>query len=188
MQLKKQFMRILFSYLFLSCSLFVSAQDTSIQKKDLISASKLFDFSFTTKEIDTLYSDVIDNLENYKAMHRLPLANSVPLSMWQTPVVPGMHFNTVQKPIAWKLDNTVQLPANKNDLAFYTLEQLASLIKNKKISSLALTEFFIARIKKWGDTLQCVISIQEDIAFAEAKKADAELAQGKYRGLLHGIP
>jgi len=181
-------MRILFTNLLLALGLFVSAQDTSIQKKDLISASKLFDLSFTTKEIDTLYSDVIDNLANYKAMHNLPLANSVPLSMWQTPVVPGMHFNKVQNPIAWKLDNTVQLPANKNDLAFYTIEQLASLIKNKKISSLALTEFFIERIKKWGDTLQCVISIQEEIAYAQAKKADAELAQGKYRGLLHGIP
>ena len=181
-------MRILFSYLFLSLSLFVSAQDTSIQKKDLISASKLIDLSFTTKEIDTLYSDVIDNLANYKAMHNLSLPNSVPLSMWQTPVVPGMHFNKVQNPIAWKLDNTVQLPANKNDLAFYTIEQLASLIKNKKISSLALTQFFIERIKTWGDTLQCVISLQEEIAYAQAKKADAELAQGKYRGLLHGIP
>jgi Asp-tRNA(Asn)/Glu-tRNA(Gln) amidotransferase A subunit family amidase len=181
-------MRILFTSLLLSLGLFVSAQDTSIQKKDLISASKLFDLSFTIKEIDTLYSDVIDNLANYKAMHNLPLANSVPLSMWQTPVVPGMHFNKVQNPIAWKLDNTIQLPANKNDLAFYTIEQLASLIKNKKISSLALTQFFIERIKKWGDTLQCVISIQEEIAYAQAKKADAELAQGKYRGLLHGIP
>ena len=181
-------MRILFSYLFLSLSLFVSAQDTSIQKKDLISASKLIDLSFTTKEIDTLYSDVIDNLANYKAMHNLSLPNSVPLSMWQTPVVPGMHFNKVQNPIAWKLDNTVQLPANKNDLAFYTIEQLASLIKNKKISSLVLTQFFIERIKTWGDTLQCVISLQEEIAFAQAKKADVELAQGKYRGLLHGIP
>ena len=181
-------MRILFSYLFLSLSLFVSAQDTSIQKKDLISASKLIDLSFTTKEIDTLYSDVIDNLANYKAMHNLSLPNSVPLSMWQTPLVPGMHFNKVQNPIAWKLDNAVQLPANKNDLAFYTIEQLASLIKNKKISSLALTQFFIERIKTWGDTLQCVISLQEEIAFAQAKKADVELAQGKYRGLLHGIP
>jgi len=181
-------MRILFSYLFLSLSLFVSAQDTSIQKKDLISASKLIDLSFTTKEIDTLYSDVIDNLANYKAMHNLSLPNSVPLSMWQTPLVPGMHFNKVQNPIAWKLDNAVQLPANKNDLAFYTIEQLASLIKNKKISSLALTQFFIERIKTWGDTLQCVISLQEEIAYAQAKKVDAELAQGKYRGLLHGIP
>ena len=181
-------MRILFTCLLLSAGLFVSAQDTSVQKKDLISSAKLFDLSFTTKEIDTLYSDVIDNIANFKAMHNLPLANSVPLSMWQTPVLPGMHFNEVQKPILWKLDNTVKLPANKNDLAFYSIEQLASLIKNKKISSLALTQFFIERIKKWGDTLQCVISLQEDMAYAQARKADGELAQGKYRGLLHGIP
>ena len=95
-------MRIIFTSLLLSFGLLVSAQDTSIQKKDLISASKLFDLSFTSKEIDTLYSDVVENLANYKAMHNLPLANSVPLSMWQTPVVPGMHFNSVQKPILWK--------------------------------------------------------------------------------------
>ena len=181
-------MRILFTCFLLSARLFVSAQDTSVQKNDLISSAKLFDLSFTTKEIDTLYSDVIDNIANFKAMHNLPLANSVPLSMWQTPVLPGMHFNEVQKPILWKLDNNVQLPANKNDLAFYSIEQLASLIKNKKISSLALTQFFIERIKKWGDTLQCVISLQEEMAYEQAKKADAELAQGKYRGLLHGIP
>ena len=181
-------MRIIITCLLLSLGLFVSAQDSSIQKKDLISSAKLFDLSFTTKEIDTLYSDVIDNIANFKAMHNLPLANSVPLSMWQTPVLPGMHFNEVQKTILWKLDNTVQLPTNKNELAFYSVEQLASLIKNKKISSLALTKFFIERIKKWGDTLQCVISIQEDMAYAQARKADAELAQGKYRGLLHGIP
>ena len=181
-------MRIIFTCLLLSAGLFVSAQDTSVQKKDLISSAKLFDLSFTTKEIDTLYSDVIDNIANFKAMHNLPLANSVPLSMWQTPVLPGMHFNEVQKPILWKLDNTVKLPANKNDLAFYSIEKLASLIKNKKISSLALTQFFIERIKKWGDTLQCVISLQEDMAYEQAKKADWELAEGKYRGLLHGIP
>ena len=181
-------MRIICTCLLLSLGLFISAQDSSIQKKDLISSAKIFDLSFTTKEIDTLYSDVIDNIANFKAMHNLPLANSVPLSMWQTPVLPGMHFNEVQKPILWKLDNTVKLPANKNDLAFYSIEQLASLIKNKKISSLALTQFFIERIKKWSDTLQCVISIQEDMAYAQARKADGELAQGKYRGLLHGIP
>jgi Asp-tRNA(Asn)/Glu-tRNA(Gln) amidotransferase A subunit family amidase len=181
-------MRILFTYFLLSLGVFVSGQDSSVKKNDLISSTKLFDLSFTTKEIDTLFSDVIDNIANFKAMHNLPLANSVPLSMWQTPVLPGMHFNEVQKPILWKLDNTVQLPANKNDLAFYSIEQLASLIKNKKISSLALTQFFIERIKKWGDTLQCVISLQEDMAYEQAKKADTELAQGKYRGLLHGIP
>ena len=181
-------MRIVLMSFLLSFCFFVQGQDTTVQKKDIISSTKLFDLNFTTKEIDTLYSDVIDNIANYKAMHQLNLPNSVPLSLWQTPVVAGMHFNKLQKNITWKLDNTVSLPNNKNDLAFYSIEQLASLIKNKKISSLALTQFFIDRIKKWGDTLQCVISLQEDIAYAQAKKADAELAAGKYRGLLHGIP
>ena len=128
-------MRTIITYLLLSLSVTAFSQDTTIQKNDLISSAKLFDLSFTTKEIDTLYSDVIDNLANYKAMHKLPLANSVPLSLWQTPVLPGMHFTEKQNPINWKLDNTVSLPKNKNELAFYSIEQLASLLKYKKIKS-----------------------------------------------------
>ena len=181
-------MRILLLQLFLLIGFIVSAQDSTIQKSDLFSTAKIFDLDFTTKEIDTLYSDVIDNLANYKAMHKLSLPNSIPLSMWQTPLLPGMKFNHKQTEINWALDNNIQLPNNKNDLAFYSIEQLASLIKNKKISSLELTKFFIQRIKRWGDTLQCVISIQEDIAFQQAKKADEEIAKGRYKGLLHGIP
>lgn len=181
-------MRILLLQLFLLIGFIVSAQDSTIQKSDLFSTAKIFDLDFTTKEIDTLYSDVIDNLANYKAMHKLSLPNSIPLSMWQTPLLPGMKFNHKQTEINWALDNNIQLPNNKNDLAFYSIEQLASLIKNKKISSLELTKFFIERIKRWGDTLQCVISIQEDIAFQQAKKADEEIAKGQYKGLLHGIP
>ena len=181
-------MRILLLQLFLLIGFIVSAQDSTIQKSDLFSTAKIFDLDFTTKEIDTLYSDVIDNLANYKAMHKLSLPNSIPLSMWQTPLLPGMKFNHKQTEINWALDNNIQLPNNKNDLAFYSIEQLASLIKNKKISSLELTKFFIQRIKRWGDTLQCVISIQEDIAFQQAKKADEEIAKGQYKGMLHGIP
>ena len=181
-------MRTLLFQLFLLMGFVVSAQDITIQKSDLHSSAKLFDLSFTNKEIDTLYSDVIDNLANYKAMHKLSLPNSVPLSMWQTPILPGMKFNQQQEKINWELDNTISLPKNKNDLAFYSIEQLASLIKNKKISSLELTKFFIERIKKYGDTLQCVISLQEDIACQQAKKADEEIAKGEYKGLLHGIP
>jgi Asp-tRNA(Asn)/Glu-tRNA(Gln) amidotransferase A subunit family amidase len=165
----------------------VIAQDTAIKKSDLMSTAKVFDLQFSQKEIDTLYTDVLDNLLNYQAMHKLTLNNNVPLSLWQNPVVPGMVFHKVQQPIIWN-KVSASLPTNKNDLAFYSIEQLASLIKNKKISSVELTQFFIDRIKKWGDTLQCVITITQDIAMEQAKKADAEIAAGKYRGLLHGIP
>jgi Asp-tRNA(Asn)/Glu-tRNA(Gln) amidotransferase A subunit family amidase len=110
------------------------------------------------------------------------------MSLWQSPVLPGMTFNDKQVPIEWNIPANEQLPKNKNDLAFYSILQLASLIKNKKITSVELTQFFINRLKKFGDTLQCVISLTEDIAMQEAKQADAEIAAGKYRGPLDGIP
>lgn len=178
------------SILFLAAILFsvsVFSQDT-ITKADLMSAAKLFDLSFTQREIDTMYDGVKENIGNYKLIHKQSLKNSVPLSLWQNPVLPGMKFNEKQEPINWSLPTMVSLPANKNDLAFYSIEQLASLIKNKKISAVELTKFFIERLKKYGDTLQCVIYITEDIAMQQAKQADEEIAKGKYRGLLHGIP
>ena len=178
-------MKHLLLIVLLGTSSIAFAQDSTILKSDLQSAAKLFDLQFTPKEIDTLYSDVIDNIANYKAMHKLSLPNSVPLSLWQLPVPKQAPKLTTGAQLSL---TKAELPSNKNDLAFYSISELAYLIKNKKISSLALTQFFINRIKKYGDTLECVISLQEEIAYAQAKKADEELAQGKYRGLLHGIP
>ncbi|MFZ9208895.1 MAG: amidase family protein, partial [Sediminibacterium sp.] len=172
----------------LAISFFASAQDSTFNKTDLNSVAKVFDLTFTPKEMDTLFTDVKDNLYNYKSMHKLTLNNATPLSMWQTPIVSGMKFNTVQQPIKWGATKVVSLPANKNELAFYSIEQLAYLIKNKKITSVDLTRFFIERIKNYGDTLQCLISLTENLAFEQAKHADAEIAAGKYKGMLHGIP
>ena len=154
-----------------------NAQDTIITKSDLRSAAKLFDINFTQKEIDTLYDGAKDNQKTYKLMHAQSLNNSVPMSLWQSPVLPGMKFNDKQNVINWNIPANVQVPKDKNELAFYSVLQLASLIKNKKISSVELTKFFINRIKKYGDTLQCVISITEDIAMQQAKQADAEIAK-----------
>jgi len=75
-----------------------------------------------------------------------------------------------------------------NDLAFYTVPQLAALIKNKQITSVELTQIYIDRLKKFGDTLECVITLTDDLALEQAKKADEELSRGIYRGPLHGIP
>ncbi|MBC7687684.1 MAG: amidase, partial [Aquabacterium sp.] len=163
------------------------AQDT-ISKQDLKSAAKLIDINFTQKEIDTMYDGVKENLDNYKLQHKLTLNNNVPMSLWQSPVLPGMKFAEKQEAINWNIPTNVQLPANKNDLAFYNILQLASLIKNKKISSVELTKFFIDRLKKFGDSLQCVITITEDTALLQAKQADAALAKGIYKSPLQGIP
>ncbi len=156
-------------------------------KSDLTGAANLFDLSFTTQELDTLYSDVVDNLANYKAMHALSLNNNVPLSLWQNPKLPGMKFDQRQGPVVWP-NVRATMPKNKSDLAFYSIDQLAFLIKSKQISSVELTQFFIEGIKTHGPTLQCVISVQEEMALEQARLADKEMKAGKYRGLLHGIP
>jgi len=163
------------------------AQDT-ISKADLSAAARLLDLKFTQKEIDTMYDGVKENLAGYRMMHKQTLNNSVPMTLWHSPVLPGMRFNEKQDPINWNISSNVSLPMNRNDLAFYSILQLSSLIKHKKISSVELTQFFIDRIKKFGDSLQCVISITEDIAMQQAKQADEEIAKGKYRGPLLGIP
>jgi Asp-tRNA(Asn)/Glu-tRNA(Gln) amidotransferase A subunit family amidase len=167
----------------------IQAQTTSPSSKtaDMAAAARQFDLQFTQQELDTMYDGIQENLANYRLMHKQKLANSVPMSMWQSPLLPGMTVNQGKDNIRWKLPKTT-LPENRNELAFMSIAELAYLVKNKKISSVDLTSFFINRIKKYGDTLQCVISITEEIAMAQAKKADEEIAAGKYRGPLHGIP
>lgn len=168
-------------------SLTVSAQDT-LTVQDIKTAARLIDIDFTQKELDTMYSGVKENLLNYVLMHKQTLNNDVPMSLWQSPLLPGMVLPDKQEKINWQVPANVNLPENRNQLAFYTIGQLASLIKNKKISSVELTKFFIDRIKKFGDTLQCIISLTEEIALQQAKEADAEIASGHYKGPLHGIP
>ena len=163
------------------------SQDT-ISLSDIAPASHIINMNFTDSERTMMYPGLKDNFSDFKKMHEVNLPNSVPMSLWQTPVLPGMHFNTKQEPINWNIPSNISLPKNKNDLAFYSILELASLIKNRKISSVELTKYFIDRIKKYGDTLQCVISITEKIAMEEAQHADAEIAKGKYLGPLHGIP
>ena len=124
----------------------------------------------------------------YDKMHGYSLDNSIQMTMAQSPLLPYMHHNKKQLPVKFDIPAGVNVPINKEELAFYSIPQLASLIKNKKITSADLTRFFIDRLKKFGDTLHCVISITEDIAMKEAAEADKEISAGNYRGLLHGIP
>ena len=184
---KKIKLKILFitPLLFISSTIF--CQDT-ISIKDIPAAERVIGLQFKQAERDSLFDDVKNTVKEFNKMRQYKLDNSVPLSTWQTPVLPGMSFNTKQNAVNWTIPVNISLPKNKNELAFYSVLQLASLIKNKKISAVELTQFFIDRIKKYGDTLQCVISLTENIAMQQAQQADKEIAAGKYRGPLHGIP
>ncbi len=79
-------------------------------------------------------------------------------------------------------------PSNIEDLAFATVRQLWDLLQTQKITSLALTKMYIARLKRLDAKLHCVITLTEERALKQAKIADEEIAAGKHRGPLHGIP
>lgn len=146
------------------------------------------DLQLTDAERDSLMDNLRQFQESYKAIHGYILHNNVSPSIVFDPLPYGFQLNEKQLPINWNLPKDVALPANREELAFYPVYKLAVLIRNKKISSVELTKLYLNRLKKFGDTLQCVISITEGTALRQAKKADDEIASGKYRGPLHGIP
>ena len=148
----------------------------------------LFDLDFSAAEKDSMVDGLKENRVNFEKLHRQTIPNNLPYPFAFEPAPAGFKIPTKQNPISWNIPSNVSMPANKIELAFYSVGQLASLIKNKKISSTELTKFFLDRLKKWGDTLECVITLTEDLALREAAQADVEIKKGVYRGPLHGIP
>jgi Asp-tRNA(Asn)/Glu-tRNA(Gln) amidotransferase A subunit family amidase len=163
------------------------AQD-SVTSSEIAGSEKMFSLSFSQTKRDSMTGILTDKLKTYKYLHAQNLSNDIPLPLWFDPLLPGMTIPRNQMTVQFNIPDKVDLPKEKNQLAFYSILQLASLIKHRKITSEQLTRFFIDRLKKYGPVLHCAIEITEDIAIRQAKNADAEIARGVYRGPLHGIP
>jgi Asp-tRNA(Asn)/Glu-tRNA(Gln) amidotransferase A subunit family amidase len=82
----------------------------------------------------------------------------------------------------------IQKPADSQALAFMSVSQLSELLRRRQVTSLELTQLYLERLKKYDPLLKCVVTLTEDLAVKQAKKADQEIAAGQYRGPLHGIP
>lgn len=181
-------MRKLLALLAFACPVLAGAQTKEDTIQLLQKTAALYNLQITTAEADSMTEGIKEYTDTYRNMHRSMPANDLLYPFAYEPAPPGFVIPTNQQKINWNIPANVQLPANRADLAFYSIPQLASLIKNKKITSLELTRFFLNRLKKWNDTLECVISFTEDIALQQARKADDEIRKGLYRGPLHGIP
>ena len=150
-------------------------------------AQKIMNLDFSDAEADSMLKDLNDQRESYAALRELHIPNEV---------APALNFNPV--PASYQFPDkanyfktnaiSIASPSNRDDLAFYSIGQLSSLLKSRKISSVELTRFFIERLKKYNPVLLNVISLTEERAMKQAAKADAEIKAGKYRGILHGIP
>jgi Asp-tRNA(Asn)/Glu-tRNA(Gln) amidotransferase A subunit family amidase len=176
----------LFLLVLLNLRAFAQSRADSINL--LQKTAALYDLDFTQAEADSLMDNIIAWKMIYSRMHQQLPKNDLPYPFAFNPAPSGFTVPTGQQNINWDIPANVPLPSNKDALAFYSIRQLASLVKNKKISSVDLTKFFISRLKQWGDTLQSVITLTEDLAMQQARQADEEIKKGEYRGPLHGIP
>ena len=127
--------------------------------------------------------------QNVEAIRDLHLANAVAPAMVFDPVPGGMVLDTAKKPMKISAAPEVKgLAENPEALAFATVRQLAELVKTKKVSSVALTKMYLGRLRKYDPTLHFLITATEERALAQAAEADKEIAAGRYKGPLHGIP
>ena len=155
---------------------------------DIATVEKMYGLHFTNDKRDSMINQLNQNLQIYQYLHSFNLANNIPLPQWFDPVLPEMNFNNVQKPIHFSIPENIVMPVDMNKLAYYSIAQLSSLLRHHKISSVQLAKFFINRLKKYGDTLHCVISFTENIAMKQALEADKSFAKGIIKSPLQGIP
>jgi Asp-tRNA(Asn)/Glu-tRNA(Gln) amidotransferase A subunit family amidase len=146
---------------------------------------------FTAEQKQMMIDGLVDQNGSYKAIRKLNLPNSVPPAFAFHPFPPaGAPKQLVQElnRHEWRPDPSVTVPSNIEGLAFCSIGELASLLYERKITSVELTQMYLDRLKRYDSKLHFVITLTEERAMAQAKDADAEIAAGKYRGPLHGIP
>jgi Asp-tRNA(Asn)/Glu-tRNA(Gln) amidotransferase A subunit family amidase len=151
-------------------------------------AETLIGLAFTPTEKDSMIQNLTNHRNSFERMREQKIENATSPALYFNPLPHGFIPSQEQRDFDWGLPAQVRLPEKENDIAFLSVAELSVLIKNKQISSERLTRIYLDRIKKYADTLECLITLMEEEAIVKAKKMDAELAAGKYRGPLHGIP
>jgi Asp-tRNA(Asn)/Glu-tRNA(Gln) amidotransferase A subunit family amidase len=151
-------------------------------------AQKIIGLNFTDAEADSMLPDLERRRKSYMALRKLDISNSVAPALNFNPIPVGYRFPDQANYFRVSALQNIKLPVDREKLAFFTITQLAGLIQSKQITSVELTRFFIERLKKYDPVLLYAVSITEERAMKQARKADAEIAAGKYKGLLHGIP
>lgn len=168
---------------------FSCASPTSISRRDIRGAEKLIGVQFTNEEIDVLRNYLVQNRQGFDSVRAVRAGINTSPALYFDPR--PAHFNRQSQagPSDWRLsERDTDMIGNDDQIAFLSVAELSILIRTRKISSLRLTQIYLNRLKRFGDTLQAVVSITEQLALKQAQRADEELARGLYRGPLHGIP
>ena len=160
-----------------------------ITKDMMHDAEKLIGIELTDKQEDMALPGVNRALDNYEVVRKIDVPLDTEPAIVFHPALPGFHIKRAATRTKFKFGrNEPAQFKSVEDLAFATVPQLAELIRTKKVSSLELTKMYLARLKRYGPKLLCVVTLTEDLAMKQAQDADNDLKRGKYRGPLHGIP
>ncbi|MHB1021728.1 MAG: amidase [Acidobacteriaceae bacterium] len=154
-------------------------------------AAAIAGLSFTAEQKQMMLEGLNEQRQSVEVIRGLHLQNSVAPSFVFDPVPPGMSLQKGKKPMKISAAPALAssaLPKDLEEVAFFTVRELAELVRTKKVSSVDLTQMYLTRLKRYDPMLHCVITLTEERALAQAKAADAEIAAGKYRGPLHGLP
>ncbi len=173
---------------FLFGAFYQEKKETPLTRELVAAAEQLFGLQFNEAKRDSMLDELKDNVASYRKLRELHLNNSVPPALAFNPVPVGMKFDTQRKPFVMSTAKQLAVPTNLEALAFASIGELAELLRTRKITSTQLTQMYLARLKTYGPKLECVITLTEELALKQAAAADAEIARGKYRGPLHGIP
>ncbi len=182
-----------FSALGLSGTLFPGAlralmQGRPVTKEMILQAEAIADVQFTDAQREQMLDGLNGNVKAYELIHAAALPNTVEPAVAFDAVLPGMTVPSAKKPFRASRPAGVKRPARLEEVAFWPVTRLAELIRTKQVRPSELTDMYLARLKKHGTTLQAVIELTEPRARAQAAELDREIAAGKYRGPLHGIP
>lgn len=161
---------------------------TTIDAAMLRSAATIAGLQFTDATLASMVQGVNQNLGRIQALHAQKIPNNVSPPFYFSPLVPGMQVERARTP--WRMSKlpAIRRPAHLEDVAFWPVTHLAQLLKTKQVTSVELTEMYLARLKKYNPKLNCVVSFCDELAMRQAMQADVEIAAGKYRGPLHGVP
>src|SRR5438477_309068 len=151
-------------------------------------ALKLSGIELTEDERKAMVDSANQNLARYEEMRAIHIPNDVSPPFHFSAIVPGLAVNKKALPFVLSGPPAVTRPAQLEDVAFWPVRQLAELVRTRQVTSLELTEMYLARLHRYNGTLNNVVTFLDDYGRAEAKRVDAEIAAGKYRGPLHGVP
>jgi len=165
------------------------AGETKITLAMVADAMKLSGLdTFTDAELKAMVESANQNLTRYEEMRAIHVPNDVSPPFHFSPLTPGMEVNRARLPFRLSAPPAVKRPANLEEVAFWPVRHLAELLRTRQVTSLELTQMYLARLHRYNPKLNNVVTFLDDVATSEAKRADAEIGAGKYKGPLHGIP